>query len=262
MFQAAFRLPAKFYGTFLNLKRRSRNPQGVAQFRPKKKKFRNVPFHNGWFMSTKLVSFLYDSGCILQVYVFCGIVGPCVSPVYHAVFHLDVRSRMDKESVGLAFQETFSVARTFVVDSSFEGCPLMEVHFYLVEVNPVDFVGGITTHKDSVFTRTFDVVEINAAYFSAGAFHGSFGETPSRVFVVAYSPRIGGDINGFSLAPPYVGEEAAVDNHVRENHVGHRTFVTVLYADSPVAVLDDAVGEQNVVDFVHVLRTDFYGAGT
>lgn len=56
MFQAAFRLPAKFGRTFLNLKRRSRNPQGIAESRLKKKKFRNVPFHNG-FMSTKLVSF-------------------------------------------------------------------------------------------------------------------------------------------------------------------------------------------------------------
>lgn len=213
-------------------------------------------------MSTKLVSFLDDSGCIFQVYVFCGIVGSCVSPVYHAVFHLNVRSRVDKESVGLSFQETFSVARAFVVDSSFESSPFVEVHFYLVEVNPVDFVGGIATYKDSVFTRTLDVVEINAAYFPAGTFHGSFRETPSRIFVVAYSTWIGGDIDGFSLAPPYVGEEAAIDNHIRENHVGYRTFVTVLYADSPVAVLDDTIVEQNVVDFVHVLRTDFYGAGT
>lgn len=261
MFQAAFRLPAKFYWTFLNLKKTGTRKE-IARFRPKKRNLEMYRFTTGGFMSTKLVSFLYDSGCIFQVYVFCCIVGPCVSPVYHAVFHLNVRGRMDKESVGLAFQETFSIARTFVVDSSFEGSPLVEIHFYLVEVNPVDFVGGITTHKDSVFTRTLDVVEINAAYFPTGTFHSSFRETPSCIFMVAYSPRIRGDIDGFSLAPPYVGEEAAIDNHVRENHVGHRTFVTVLYTDSPVAVLDDAVGEQNVVDFVHVLRTDLYGAGT
>ena len=53
MFQAAFRLPAKFYWTFLNLKKTGTRKE-IARFRPKKRNLEMYRFTTGGFMSTKL----------------------------------------------------------------------------------------------------------------------------------------------------------------------------------------------------------------
>ena len=164
------------------------------------------------------------------------------------------------EAVGVAAQETFAVTWTLVVDAALVGGLFLQCKRHLVEIDTVDLFGRVAAYKDAVFARTADIVEVDMAHFAARAFRRAFREPPACIFVVAYGAGVGGDVNGFRLAPPHVGEEPAVDYHVRERDVGHRALVAVLDADAPVAVLDDAVGEQDVVDAVHVLRTDFNGA--
>ena len=182
------------------------------------------------------------------------------APCYVARLQPDVRSRVDVEAVRVATHEALAVARTLVVDTTLVGGLFLQRERHLVEVDVVYLFGCVAAYKRPVFARTADIMEVDVAHLAACAFCRSFRETPAGILVVAYGAGVGGDVNGFSLSPPHVGEEAAIYYHVRERHVGHRTLVAVLDADAPVAVLDDAVGEEHAADAVHVFRPYLDGA--
>ena len=86
------------------------------------------------------------------------------------------------------------------------------------------------------------------------------GEPPVGILVVAVGTRIGGDVDGFGLAPPHVGPQAAVHDDVGERHVGDGSLIAVLYAQASVAGADDAVGDGHIIYRVHVLRPNLHGA--
>ena len=190
----------------------------------------------------------------------CTTAAGCPTPCYVARLQPDVRSRVDVEAVRVATHEALAVARTLVVDTTLVGGLFLQRERHLVEVDVVYLFGCVAAYKCPVFARTADIMEVDVAHLAACAFCRSFRETPAGILVVAYGAGVGGDVNGFSLSPPHVGEEAAIYYHVRERHVGHRTLVAVLDADASVAVLDDAVGEEHATDAVHVFRPYLDGA--
>ena len=98
-------------------------------------------------------------------------------------------------------------------------------------------------------------MEVDVAHLAACAFRCPLRETPAGILVVAHGAGVRSDVDGFSLSPPHVGEETAIYYHVREHYVGYCAFVAVLDTDAPVAVFDDAVGEEHTVDAVHIFRT-------
>ena len=105
-------------------------------------------------------------------------------------------------------------------------------------------------------------METYIRHFAAAALGGTLGETPSGVLMIAHGAREGGDINRLRLAPPHIGEEVAVDNHIGKGYIGDGAFVAVLDTDASVGVGDDAVVEKHTVDGVHIFRSDFYSART
>ena len=54
----------------------------------------------------------------------------------------------------------------------------------------------------------------------------------------------------------------AIHNHIRENHIGNRSFIPVLNTDATVTVLNDTVIEQYIINLIHIFRTDLDGTGT
>ena len=133
------------------------------------------------------------------MYIFCSIIWASVSPVDCTSFHLNIRSCVEEESVSLSFQEAFSIAWAFIVYSSLKCGTFVKVNFYLVKVNPVHFVNGVSSYEDAVFTCTFDVLEVDAAYFSTGTFHRSFWKTPSGIFMITYSTWIRSYVNRLTI---------------------------------------------------------------
>ena len=132
------------------------------------------------------------------------MVGARSSPFYGAGFHLDVGCGMHEEAVGVAAQETFAVTWTLVVDAALVGGLFLQCKRHLVEIDTVDLFGRVAAYKDAVFARTADIVEVDMAHFAARTFRRAFRETPACIFVVTYGTGVGGDVDGFRLAPPHV----------------------------------------------------------
>ena len=126
----------------------------------------------------------------------------------------------------------------------------------------IHFVLCIPTYKDAVLAGAFDICEVNMAHLSATSFGSSLRETPAGILMIAYGTRIGSHVNRFRLSPPDIGEEHAIHNHIGENHIGNRSFIPVLNADTTVTILDDTVIEQYIINLIHIFRTDLDGTGT
>ena len=80
--------------------------------------------------------------------------------------------------------------------------------------------------------------------------------------MITYGTRIRSHVNRFRFPPPDIRVEHAIHNHIRENYVSNRSFIPVLNTDAAVAILNDTVIEQYVINLIHIFRTNLDGTGT
>jgi hypothetical protein len=130
----------------------------------------------------------------------------------------------------------------------------------LVEIDVLNPVAVVSPNKNTVFTFTFDVVEIDVRHNPHIVVGHPFGKTPSGILVVATLANVCGDVDRFGFSPPYVGIKFTIYKYIRKYDIFHHSFVPILNSDAPVAVADDAIVEYYVADSVHVFRPDLDGA--
>ena len=123
----------------------------------------------------------------------------------------------------------------------------------------VHLITGVTPYKTTILTSCNDIIESNTAYLSALAFYLSLGEAPVCILMITIGTRITSHIDRLCLTPPHIREEMTIKCDIRENHIGDRSFITILNAYATVARRNHTVVNHYTGNGVHILGTNLDG---
>ena len=123
----------------------------------------------------------------------------------------------------------------------------------------VHLIPGVTTYKAAILTGSHDVIKGDSAHLSAAAFYLSLGEAPVGILMITIGTRITSHIDRLCLTPPHIREEMTIKCDIGENHIGDRSFITILNAYTTVARRNHTVVNHYTGNGVHILGTNLDG---
>lgn len=134
--------------------------------------------------------------------------------VYLKIAYLDIGNILGVKTEYPRFNESLPFAWSFVVDTTGIIRDLFKAEINIVKQDVGDLSRFVTSDEYPVFRNSVYVDEPNVGNFSAFAGGSTLRKSPSRILMIATCTRIGGDVYGFSLSPPNIGEEFAVEGDI------------------------------------------------